>query len=537
MGIGTSLGAYFDDAFHHQAGIDTQDENEHSSEGIKHDDTPIPVNYLGELSHGDDLSYDRTEVGANQPMTKEDALERSKKLPMDEESYTLPNNPYLWIRKKTPSSGKEDESTPVSSNGSNIVPVSDRIDVYKGDAPKEPPNIEDVREPDFVDKLFGTNGAERYPLWPERMVRDMLSSAHDVGTGKVPMWSMDPETGDMHTSIDGLEAAHSLMPAANGGGFPLKIQLHPEAVDALSEGPNAFQQFMAGRGRSQSSNIVEGEVPTPPAAPAFPVRGSNEDSTSFALRSIRHVLDHAPPEETPGTPEFNQHYGYHVDPEPSGHPMDPETAANRYHNLPSGDNIRFAHNYEEHATDAQWDRYERLVNDPHRQVPFEDLSTPERMYPEDAHGLTENDLVDWDSHDRIDTSVLSRRRIDEVKQEFEEHSNIVVKKGNVSLLKDPYQIESPRNSHLYKFLSDKGIPGELTVRPKQDGEEIYVAWIGTIGTRGPMDVGRSEMKNLFKLLADQYPKAETITGFRVSGARAEAGKTGDAEMKIPGRGK
>lgn len=43
MGIGTSLGAYFETSFDHHAGNETLDQNEYSDEGITHDDTPIPV--------------------------------------------------------------------------------------------------------------------------------------------------------------------------------------------------------------------------------------------------------------------------------------------------------------------------------------------------------------------------------------------------------------------------------------------------------------------------------------------------------------
>lgn len=43
MGIGTSLGAYFETELDHHAGNETLDQNEYSDEGITHDDTPIPV--------------------------------------------------------------------------------------------------------------------------------------------------------------------------------------------------------------------------------------------------------------------------------------------------------------------------------------------------------------------------------------------------------------------------------------------------------------------------------------------------------------
>lgn len=40
-----------------------------------------------------------------------------------------------------------------------------------------------------VDTLLGTNGQERYQLWPERVVRDALSAPHDVLNSKTPMTS------------------------------------------------------------------------------------------------------------------------------------------------------------------------------------------------------------------------------------------------------------------------------------------------------------------------------------------------------------
>lgn len=47
MTIGTSIGLAFESDFHHEAGIanppETADDNEYGTEGIKHDDTPIPA--------------------------------------------------------------------------------------------------------------------------------------------------------------------------------------------------------------------------------------------------------------------------------------------------------------------------------------------------------------------------------------------------------------------------------------------------------------------------------------------------------------
>lgn len=80
----------------------------------------------------------------------------------------------------------------------------------------------------FLDKLFGINGAERYQTWPERAIRDM-SKAFDVASkvskGEIPMWAQDPETGEFHTSIEGMEGARELMPLAMSGQIPLRIHL------------------------------------------------------------------------------------------------------------------------------------------------------------------------------------------------------------------------------------------------------------------------------------------------------------------------
>lgn len=61
--------------------------------------------YIGELGKDDDLSYDRTlPIGRRNGDKIErtaDPKELMKNLPAGDEGYTLPDNPHLFIRKKT----------------------------------------------------------------------------------------------------------------------------------------------------------------------------------------------------------------------------------------------------------------------------------------------------------------------------------------------------------------------------------------------------------------------------------------------------
>jgi hypothetical protein len=44
------------------------------------------------------------------------------------------------------------------------------------DAPAYDPNLKDK----IINRLLGTNGEERYQLWPEKLIRDALSAPHDI---------------------------------------------------------------------------------------------------------------------------------------------------------------------------------------------------------------------------------------------------------------------------------------------------------------------------------------------------------------------
>lgn len=68
-------------------------------------------------------------------------------------------------------------------------------------------------------QLFGTGGEERYQLWPERMLREGLTAAGEIAQGKVPTWSIDKTTGDVHTSPQMIEKAQEISALAGTGGL------------------------------------------------------------------------------------------------------------------------------------------------------------------------------------------------------------------------------------------------------------------------------------------------------------------------------
>lgn len=76
-----------------------------------------------------------------------------------------------------------------------------------------------VSEHPVIKKLFGLGGEERYQLWPEKIVREGLSAAGDVLAGKVPTWSVDPETGELTTSSNLVEKANAISALAGTGGL------------------------------------------------------------------------------------------------------------------------------------------------------------------------------------------------------------------------------------------------------------------------------------------------------------------------------
>jgi hypothetical protein len=89
------------------------------------------------------------------------------------------------------------------------------------------------------------------------------------------------------------------------------------------------------------------------------------------------------------------------------------------------------------------------------------------------------------------------------------------------------------------FETSTGRSGNVELRLTNGGKNIDVQWIGgrldipADKNVRPQDLGAANTRALLKQLHDKYPTAETITGFRVSGARSESGSRGEAWMKFP----
>lgn len=90
----------------------------------------------------------------------------------------------------------------------------------------------------------------------------------------------------------------------------------------------------------------------------------------------------------------------------------------------------------------------------------------------------------------------------------------------------------------FEFESEGNV-GTIAVSKQDDGKRIHVEWIGRGANElegkevRPWAVGTSAIRNLLRKLSEAYPEAETISGFRVSGARSYRGVIGDSEMKLP----
>lgn len=73
-----------------------------------------------------------------------------------------------------------------------------------------------------IDKILNSifrSDEKRLQLWPERLVREGLTAAGDVASGKVPTLAIDPVTGDVHTSPEMIEKAQAVSALAGTGGL------------------------------------------------------------------------------------------------------------------------------------------------------------------------------------------------------------------------------------------------------------------------------------------------------------------------------
>lgn len=86
------------------------------------------------------------------------------------------------------------------------------------ETPVEQPSAGSRIANSIINKLFRTD-EQRYQLWPEKIVREGLTAAGDVMSGKVPTFAIDPVTGDAHTSPQMIEKAQAISALAGTGGL------------------------------------------------------------------------------------------------------------------------------------------------------------------------------------------------------------------------------------------------------------------------------------------------------------------------------
>lgn len=177
MGIGTSLGAYFEDSMHMAADPflvkpvdpEKQDNNivtppqmrqnqelekqDYSvMDGIEVKDQTSPGKYIGELGGDEDISYDRSvPIGKRNGDTIDfHSKPGDIKLEPGEESFTLPGNPYLWIRKS--------KESPLISQNNDIRPADVALAGYKTSSPLVNITDEDIDKATGIALSFSGDG-------------------------------------------------------------------------------------------------------------------------------------------------------------------------------------------------------------------------------------------------------------------------------------------------------------------------------------------------------------------------------------------
>ena len=105
--------------------------------------------------------------------------------------------------------------------GNEKMPVEDYISTNPVVAQSRQPEIS---EPSFsykvdqiINSLTGANNANRYQLWPEKLVRDALDAPNAAMTGRMPMWQV--VDGELHTSPEAVKAGLDVSALAGTGGL------------------------------------------------------------------------------------------------------------------------------------------------------------------------------------------------------------------------------------------------------------------------------------------------------------------------------
>ncbi len=156
----------------------------------------------------------------------------------------------------------------------------------------------------------------------------------------------------------------------------------------------------------------------------------------------------------------------------------------------------------------------------------QDLDAIDRLI-RNAQARRENgDLPSWISQEEVDllnSSYQSYRDLSKGKlsEKFGE--------GDISVSRNSDQVLA---RHEFTFNDAKsGGGGQLHISEMNNGKMLYVDWVGDWGSVNKL--GPKGTRDLLRALAKEFPEAEEIAGFRVSGARARSNSTGPARMKLP----
>lgn len=101
-----------------------------------------------------------------------------------------------------------------------VTGSSGRLMIYRDEAPpkEEKPSSFSSSINNVLNQLFRPD-EKRYQLWPEKIIREGLTAAGDVVSGKVPTMALDPVTGEVHTSPEMIEKAQAISALAGTGGL------------------------------------------------------------------------------------------------------------------------------------------------------------------------------------------------------------------------------------------------------------------------------------------------------------------------------
>ena len=84
----------------------------------------------------------------------------------------------------------------------------------------------------------------------------------------------------------------------------------------------------------------------------------------------------------------------------------------------------------------------------------------------------------------------------------------------------------------YNFVDHTGkVVGEITIFPDPMKKQLYIASVSSHDLQ-PNTMGPSLIRDILRQLKELYPDYETITGYRISGAREEAGAPKDQRKPV-----